>query len=294
MKRAVITTFAAASMLFAGQSIADNSSTRASTNVIQTIKNGQPMRMKLEIEAKAYLLFIPATGKATFDAKINDDHYFINSAVRVTGIADWFINYNLQLQASGYTWDDQLQTYSYVSQNRDGKKNRHVDLTIKSPAEFDMVATPRFGNLGEPAASTQQAYEAKDPITALISFALEPRAPGADPCGGPLKIFDGRQLTHLHLTNAGTKKIKTSVWRGDAIECHVALERVAGYDAHEMENPSNLSGIVGPLRMYLAPMDNGATVPVKIVADTDKIGKVTLTAKKLSFEPIVAEQASVN
>lgn len=294
MKRAALTALTISTLAFAGQSIADNAPVGPQPNVIETVKNGQPMRMNYELEAKAYILFIPATGRATFNADIKDDHYFVNSRVKVTGIADWFVNYDMNLQASGYTWKDQLQTYSYKSQNRDGKKNRRVEMTIKDPNNFDMVATPRFGNLGEPAATAAQAYDAKDPISALISFALEPRAPGTDPCGGPLKIFDGRQLTHLHLKNAGTKDIRTPVWRGDAIECHVTLERVAGYDADEMENPSNLSGIDGPLRMYLAPLDNGATVPIKIVAETDKIGTVKLTAKRLSFEPIVQQNASAN
>ena len=50
--------------------------------------------------------------------------------------------------------------------------------------------------------------------------------------------------------------------------------------------------ISGPLRMYLAPLENGAHVPVKIVADTDKVGKVTLTAKTLRFEPLVTTAAA--
>jgi hypothetical protein len=44
--------------------------------------------------------------------------------------------------------------------------------------------------------------------------------------------------------------------------------------------------------MYLAPLENGAHVPVKIVADTDKVGKVTLTAKTLRFEPLVTTAAA--
>jgi hypothetical protein len=58
------------------------------------------------------------------------------------------------------------------------------------------------------------------------------------------------------------------------------------------QNNDTLTGISGPLRMYLAPLDNGAHVPVKIVADTDKVGKVTLTAKTLRFEPLVTTAAT--
>jgi hypothetical protein len=155
-----------------------------------------------------------------------------------------------------------------------------------------MTAVPEFGNLGDPAATAEQVIKTNDPITALITFALEPRAPGADPCGGPIRIFDGRQLTYLHLKNVGMKPVKTNAWSGDAIECTVTMEKVAGYKKGE-SNKDNLSGLDGPLRMWLAPLENGATVPVKIQADTDKIGKITLQAKTLRFEPIVTEEASV-
>jgi len=64
------------------------------------------------------------------------------------------------------------------------------------------------------------------------------------------------------------------------------MDKVAGYKKGESNNDT-LTGISGPLRMYLAPLENGAHVPVKIVADTDKVGKVTLTAKTLRFEPLV-------
>lgn len=260
-------------------------------SIIAAIEAGEPMRMVYELDAKAYVLFIPATGKAKFDVKLNADDYLIDSRVKVTGIADWFINYDMTLQATGYTRGDRLKSYHYASQNRDGKKNRRVKMTIKEDS-FEMEAVPRFGDLGDPAATTEQVLKTNDPITALITFALEPRAPGADPCGGPIRIFDGRQLTYLHLENAGTKEIKTPAWRGEALECHVTMDRIAGYDTGEADN-DNLTGINGPLRMWLAPLPNGATVPVKIRADTDKIGKVTLEAKKLRFEPIITDEASI-
>jgi hypothetical protein len=47
-----------------------------------------------------------------------------------------------------------------------------------------------------------------------------------------------------------------------------------------------LSGIDGPLRMWLAPLPNGAHVPVRIEAETEDIGTVTLQAAKLKFTPL--------
>lgn len=277
----------------AGLAVADtgSGSSAATPAILAQVKAGTPTRMIYELEAKAYILFIPATGRASFDVTMQPDNYVINSRVKVTGIADWFVNYDMVLQASGYTRDNDLKTYSYVSQNRDGKKNRRVNLTI-GPDSFKMKSLPEFGNLGDPVATTEQVLKTNDPITALITFALEPRAAGADACGGPIRIFDGRQLTYLHLTNAGMKHVKTNAWSGQAIECHVTMEKVAGYKKGE-SNKDNLSGIDGPLRMWLAPLENGATVPVKIEAETDKVGKVTLQARKLRFEPIIIEEAAM-
>ena len=51
-------------------------------------------------------------------------------------------------------------------------------------------------------------------------------------------------------------------------------DKIAGYKKGESNNDT-LTGISGPLKMYLAPLENGAHVPVKIVADTDKVGKIT-------------------
>ncbi|MEZ5953714.1 MAG: DUF3108 domain-containing protein [Hyphomonas sp.] len=291
MKRAFFLASAAA-LALAGFATADKApaANAASGALLTNVKAGTPTRMVYELEAKAYFLFIPATGRASFTTELHPDTYKIDSRVKVTGIADWFVNYDMNIHAEGETHNGELKTRSYVSQNKDGKKNRKVEMEI-SETDFTMNATPRFGNLGDPAATTEQVLKTNDPITALITFALEPRAPGQDPCGGPIRIFDGRQLTYLYLNNAGMRKVSTPVWSGQAIECHVTMDKVAGYKKGEADN-DNLTGIDGPLRMWLAPLDNGATVPIKIAADSKKIGDVTLTAKKLRFEPLVTSEAA--
>jgi hypothetical protein len=252
--------------------------------ILPQIEAGQPMRMEYQIKASAWVLFIPITGKANFSVDMNADTYSMKAKVKTTGLADILVNYDMDLAASGYTRPDGLHTYAYVSQNKDGKKNRRVEMKYLAD-DFEMLATPRFGNLGEPAATKEQVLDAKDPITALISFALEPRAAGEDPCGGPLKTFDGRQLTHLHLTSHGLKDVKSTAYTGKAWECHVRMDKVAGYKEGEA-NKDTLTGIEGPLRIWIAPLPNGASVPVRIEADTEDIGKVVLQVAKLKFTPI--------
>lgn len=274
-----------------GLSVADTAPASPAVNVLTAVDAGQPMRMVYELEARARIFFIPATGRAYFETEMRPDKtYSINSRVKVTGIADWFVNYDMNLRADGIIRGQELRTRTYTSQNKDGKKNRKVTLAM-SDTDFKMTANPVFGNLGDPAATREQVIKTNDPITALITASLEPRAPGADPCGGPIRIFDGRQLTYLVLENAGMKEISTQGWSGNAIECHVTMDKIAGYKKGEADN-DNLTALDGPLRMFLAPLPNGTTVPVKIVADSKKIGKVTLSAKQLRFEPIETETAA--
>lgn len=282
MMKKLIASAALGSLTLASVSGADTAIVEP--HILEMIEAGQPMEMEYNIKASAWVLIIPITGKANFRVTMNKDTYAIKSKVKTTGLADILVNYDLDIAASGYTRPEGLDTYAFVSQNIDGKKNRRVDLKYL-PDTFEMTATPRFGNLGEPPATAEQALDAKDPVTALISFALEPRAEGEDPCGGPLKIFDGRQLTHLHLTNHGMKEVKSEAWSGQAYECHIKMDKVAGYKAGETDK-DNLSGIDGPLRMWLAPLPNGAHVPVRIEAETDDIGTVTLQAAKLKFTPL--------
>lgn len=287
MKRLLLA--AAATVALAGLSTADTAPAAPKGNLLANVKAGAPMRMIYELDARAMILIIPATGRASFDVELKPNTYTIKSRVRTTGLADVFVNYNMELASSGFVRAKELKTSGYVSQNRDGKKNRRVELSMRKDG-FTMTANPRFGDLGDPAATQEQAILANDPLTALITFALEPRAKGADPCGGPIRVFDGKQLTYLHLKNAGKANVKSPAWSGEAIECHVTMDKIAGYKAGEVNNDT-LTGIDGPLRMYLAPLENGSHVPVRIVADTDKIGKVTLQARTLRFEPLQTASA---
>lgn len=267
-----------------GLSSAQSAST-ATANPLADIRDGEPMRLVYEVKASAWALFIPITGRANFRMDLKPDTYSIKANVKTTGLADILVNYDMRLAASGYVRDDHLQPYAYVSQNRDGKKNRRVEMTYGDD-DVEMTATPAFGNLGEPPATPAQKLGAADPLTAFLGHAFLPRPADGNPCGGPMKIFDGRQLTYLTFENAGLKEVKTDAYRGKAYECHVDMDKVAGYDADEINSKETLTGIDGPLRMWMAPMDNGTYMPVKIQADTDAIGKVTLQVSKLRYEPL--------
>src|SRR3990167_1855656 len=184
MKRSLAIAAASFSLLGASTAQITPASTAAPA-LLANIKAGAPTRMVYELDAHAMIFIIPASGRASFTVDMKPDTYAIKSRVRTTGLADVFVNYDMSLNAEGKTRADGLKTTKYISQNKDGKKNRRVELSVTDTG-FSMTAKPRFGNLGDPAATAEQVVLTNDPITALITFALEPRAPGADACGGPI------------------------------------------------------------------------------------------------------------
>ncbi|MAP94889.1 MAG: hypothetical protein CMK07_08060 [Ponticaulis sp.] len=285
--------------LFAGLSLAALTLTAApvlgeaahppGTNpVLKEVLDGQPKRYIYELEATAWFLFLPVTGKATWDVKLHDGIYSSSSRVKTTGIADIFVDYDMRLSSSGYVKENGLQSYNYISQNYDGKKNRRVEMTWGED-DVAMTATPSFGDLGFPPATPDQKLSALDPITALVNIAFEPRS-AENPCGGPITTFDGKQLTRLTLNYQGETDVKTKAWRGKGYECHVSMERVAGYD--EGDKGNNLSGIDGPMRIYFAEAIPNMVIPVKIVVDTEEVGRITVQTSKLQLIDTAPQEAS--
>ena len=99
-------------------------------HILAQIEAGQPMEMEYNIKASAWVLILPITGKANFRVTMNKDTYAIKSKVKTTGLADILVNYDLEIAASGYTTTEGLDTYAFVSQNKDGKKNRRVEMIV--------------------------------------------------------------------------------------------------------------------------------------------------------------------
>lgn len=265
-------------------------SSESGNKVLTEVKTGAPKELIYELEAKAYLFIIPVTGRADFNVKLNGDTYTMDTRVKTTGIADIFVDYDMRVASSGYVKENDLQTYNYVSQNNDGKKNRRVEMTYGAD-DVEMIATPAFGNLGFPPATPEQKLKALDPITSLVDIMFQERN-ADEPCGDPLTIFDGRQLTRLSLNYVGPADIKTKAWKGKGIECHVNMERVAGYK--KGEKGSNLSGIDGPMSIYFGEALDGMMVPVKIVVDTEDIGRITVQTSKIALRDIVSTTASAD
>lgn len=250
------------------------------------VKAGQAKRIKYEIEAVAYFLFIPITGKAEFETFLEGDSYSMDTQVKTTGLADIFVGYDLNVRSEGRILDHGLQTQHYVSQNNDGKKNRRVELTY-GEKDVSLNVTPKWGDLGEPPATPAQKLAAVDPATAMMHIAFAPRK-ADNLCSETVKTFDGKQLTYLEFKYVGKKQLKTRAFNGMATECELIVNRVAGYNKGDVGK--NLTGIEGPMKIFFGEPVDGFVPVLRLVVDTEDVGKISLTANKINVSDIKSKE----
>lgn len=235
------------------------------------------------------LVPLPVVGRikaatASIDAWIGPTAYNVNARAQAAGIVDWFIDYNLFVNSTGQTTPAGLVPVRYDSHNKDGKKNRHVIVDF-TPTEVKTSVTPKFGDYGYPPATPEQKLEAMDPVAAIIQVAVGANATPENPCGGPMKSFDGKQRFDLRLKFTSRIQYKSAAYTGPAIVCDVEYVEIAGFKAKTSEKRAEEKADIMWTNMVLADLPGGVTPPLKIEARSKKRGKMTVQATKLGYAP---------
>lgn len=245
---------------------------------------------RLDISYEGYLP-LPIIGTrikaatANISAWIGPSAYNIVSRAQAAGIVGWFVDYNLSISATGTVGAAGLRPLHYDSFNEDGKKNRRV-LVDYTADDVVTTATPRFGDMGWPPATHQQKMESMDPLSAIVQLSLGADATPENPCGGPIRAYDGKQRYDLRLTFVERFNYESAAYTGPALKCSVEYVELAGFknktDKQKVDDKSDVLWT----NMILADLDNGvARPPLKIEARSKKHGRIGIEATKLSWRP---------
>lgn len=265
---------------------------------IDTIQQGKARQFIIEMEA-----FVPPTnwlpqikgGKATIKATVYPDKYDIHTRASVAGIIDWFINYSSTLISKGEINDAGLQPRHYFAKDDEGRKNRSTEIKhLEDTVEVEVI--PAHGNLGDPAATLEQKMEAMDPISGLLQLALAPKAEPDKPCSGVAPVFDGKGRYNIHLENGRhVETIDIKGWQGPAYICEVRYEELAGYKKKTPEQKAKEAKDIRWISMVLADMGPGELrVPIQIEARSEKRGKITVAARKITYKTIETDHADAS
>jgi hypothetical protein len=261
-------------------------------NALSSLHSQGPKR--LEITYKG-IVPVPVLGRieaasAVLSADISATSYVIRTRAKASGMVDWFVNHNLFLTATGSVTPKGLAPARYVSTNQDGKKNRQVTVDFTG-GDVITTAVPHFGDLGSPAATPEQKLQAMDPLSAIVHLTLHVDATPANPCGGPLRAFDGKQRYDLVLSYAGRIQYKSKAYKGPALKCDVTYVELAGFKAKSDKQKAKDAKDIEWTNIILAELDGGAvTAPIKIEMRSKKRGKMTVEATRVSWGPAPVDE----
>ena len=219
-------------------------------------------------------------GEITLTAGVGPDGYSASTHIEAAGLAALFTDFDIRANVAGHRTDDGMRPIEYSHVERTGDKVRRVDIDFSEPIA-QSLAEPPFGSLGVPPASDEQRRNVIDPISSLFLLSEVMNDRGGDICSGTVPVFDGKARYDLRLESAGTERIRTRAWRGDALVCHAWYEPIAGYDPEDYPSESELRY---PLTLWLAAFEGGAFyMPVRLHTRAG-FGGITIEAHEIEVE----------
>jgi len=125
-----------------------------------------------------------------------------------------------------------------------------------------------------------------DPLSAIVELTLRTGASPPNPCGGPMRVFDGKQRYDLRLKFAGRLTWKSKTYSGPVLKCAIEYVEIAGFKNKTAEQKAKDRRDMEWSNIILAELNGGAiTPPIKIEGRSKSRGKMTVQAIRLSYGP---------
>jgi len=252
---------------------------------LATLSNIGPTRLEVAYEAITPVPWIgrQTTASATLTADLSANRYRVAANAKLEGVVDWFADASVAIVSTGSVTALGLVPGRYDSSTKDGAKNRHVIVDFMQN-EVAVIVRPKFGDWGFPAPTQPQKLEAMDPLAALMELTLRIDATPANPCGGPLRIFDGKERYDLRLKFVRRLQWNTDVYRGPAIKCDITYIPIAGFDPKSAQQKAEDKTDLEWANFILAELDGGdLTPPIKAELRSRRSGKYTIQATRLKY-----------
>jgi len=249
------------------------------------VGNGATMRLEAEYEAITPVpwMGVHKTASASLVADLSPSRYRISMSSRTEGFIDWVVDSSTSMSANGALTSYGIFPAHYDSTVKDGPKERRV-LIDHSGGEVLVSVSPKFGNWGYPATTAMQRLEGVDPLTAILGMTLRIKASPQNPCGGPLRVFDGKQRYDVRLRYTARLTWNSDVYKGPALKCEAEFIEIAGFDAKSAQQKADDRADIEWAHIILAELDGGAlTPPLKAELRSKRSGKYIFQATKLKY-----------
>lgn len=178
------------------------------------------------LQYEAAILGVVVIGQASYEVAAQPNRYAVSARVRTSGAARIFDQTDITattagtISGSAIGWNRYDLSHSYAS------KFRRINLT-RSASGVAAQVNPRYGNMGEPAATPAQQSQSYDPLSAI--FALGRQIGAARACQGSVLAFDGRGHYRLSVTPKSQGNFNGGGYNGPAVSCNFRYEPIAGF-----------------------------------------------------------------
>ena len=231
-------------------------------------------------------------GSGQLRTTYTEDSYDARISIRTAGLADWLFNSTYDNTSSGARVNGDIFPAEYNSDFRGRREDDYqvVEIGYEGTTPYLVNSDPSYGPRLERFPVTEEQREnSYDPLNAAMHLIAGMPFSEEEPCGDRIRVFDGRRRYDLVMEHVGYEDIRVrrgEVWDGETLVCQLNYEEVAGFkpqpEDDELPRP--------PMTLYIAEMDEGYYVPVRVRAPTP-LGSMVMVATFLRAREVVPDHA---
>lgn len=223
-------------------------------------------RIKLTYQAYAGPFYVLS---ADAELVLEDGRYRVATVSRTEGFANWFFSWNSRVVSEGARSGADLRPARHKVQSRWKGKDRRVHLRYDGARPVIETLHPEpDGSKRDPVPETMIG-DTVDPLT--MTAHLMVRMANGGECRGDYRVFDGRRRYDLTISERGGAELEapgSSVFRGTARSCALAMDRIAGFRKPDDDEDTNKARLKEPLLWMGRPMETAPPVPVRFEAES--------------------------
>ncbi len=219
-------------------------------------------------------------------ADVTGRDYRVQTSYRTSGILGAFVAGDLRTRAFGIWRGDSAVPVQYETWGtwRGTPRRALIDYHGTQPVVRETI--PPVANEREPVPPAAQA----DTIDTLSGFAfLVRRINATGHCAAKTKLFDGRRLLEIAVTDGGEEILaadSASMFAGPALRCDLSGRQTAGFAFDEGRDPLAIQ-TTGTL-WFARPLPGAPLVPVRMTFLLHLFGHATMYLSAASLEPVSA------
>lgn len=170
-------------------------------------------------------------GDMSVDADVADDSYQISATMRSRGLLSLFEPTELRASASGLIVGASVRWRRYDLDHHYSRKHRTISLQTGDDGAVAAQINPNYRLWGEPPTTEGQRRISRDPLSTLVSMALD--VGQTRRCAGAYPTFDGRFHYLLELAGGEIDRFRGGGYEGEVLKCALAYIAVAGFELRD-------------------------------------------------------------